>query len=204
VKSLIGRIPTLLLCVATATPMFAGNIVADPGFEAWGSSGTSAVWNQNRGSGCAAPLTSNVAHDGSYSAMLGFACSNLDIISQTITTVPGTNYTFSFWFNLIIDPSQDQEVVYAPEFRASWDGNVLIDSFVTGGWEFHPYAVTATGSSTTIAFAGENLLAFTQVDTVAVESAGGSSVPEPFTASLMFSGLLAVASFRSRFSRQQS
>jgi hypothetical protein len=68
---------------AQAVPASA-NLLSNPGFE----TGSFSPWSHN-----GATVVSSDAHNGSYDASFG----DLSDISQTVTTVVGEDYQFSFW-----------------------------------------------------------------------------------------------------------
>ena len=181
-----------------AAPVMAANIVTDSGFEAWGTSGSTSVWSQNRGIGCSYPLLSTyAAHRGLLRSHSAMAVQISTRSPRTLSTQPGATYDVSFWVNVLVDPNQDQEAYYLPEFRAYWGDTQVADLLVTGDWEYHSYTLTAANSVTTIAFAGTNLLAATEVDDISVEL-HPTDIPEPSIGALAFGSLAARAGLRRR------
>jgi hypothetical protein len=73
-------------------------------------------------------------------------------ISQTIQTIPGRNYTISFYFSPRPSTDESNNVL---EF--AWDGDVKDTITGSGGsntiWNQSSYSFTATGFTTTIKFA---------------------------------------------------
>jgi hypothetical protein len=123
--------------------------------------------------------------------------------SQTISTTPGTSYTFSFV--LAHDSSGGTQVLpplplYPPtqDFQASWNGSPVL-SFVLPTpnilpWTPYTFTVEATGSSSTISFAGQDTGGYYWVDNVSV-------IPEPASMLLFGPGLVGLAAVRRRFKK---
>jgi len=119
-------------------------------------------------------------HTGTYGAAFGAEGTQDDTIKQTITTVPGQTYFFSFWLkNIWGNPPND--------FTASWDGIPLLSLVTSGAFDYtqYTYLVTATGTSSTISFAGLEPSGAYALDDVNV-----SAVPLPASVLLLGSGLM--------------
>jgi FG-GAP-like repeat len=102
---------------------------------------------------------------------------SLGMFSQTITTVPGRTYLFSFTFS--------SDGASGNQFRAIWNGNAVLTvpstppsstSSYNPGWAsfdgsaIYGFAVTATSTSTTISFSGQgNGSSYVGVDDVSVQ-----------------------------------
>jgi hypothetical protein len=67
------------------------------------------------------------AHSGFATAEMG-TVGTLSHISQTLNTIPGTNYLVSFWLK--------SDGTTPSEFVARWNGTILIDQpgFLAGPW----------------------------------------------------------------------
>lgn len=182
------------------TTAHAANLVSNPGFETW-DGGAPVGWSVIRSSSIS--FFNALGHnDAGYSAALGaWSYTSLDTLSQTIATVPGTVYTFSFWANVVVDPNQNQEDEqyggYLPILRGYWNDALVADLYVTGDWLFCSSSVMATGTSTTISFAGRNAHSVSAVDDVFVDVAP-SAVPGPGTILLFAPGLVGLAGLRRR------
>jgi hypothetical protein len=145
-------------------------------------------------------------------------------LSQAISTVPGTLYTFAF---LLLHDSrggtQSIPPYYPPtqSFQASWNGSTIFtaptgnfdDSATTYyesspswwfgtpvyTWESFEFTVQATGAFTPIAFSGQDTGGYYFLDNVSVNQF--SSVPEPMTLILLGAGLLGVVGVRRKFKK---
>ncbi len=107
-------------------------------------------------------------HSGNYEAAFG-ASGEIDYLSQTLPTTPGTSYLLSFWLN-----SPDGET--PNEFEVSWDGTTLFDEtdLPAIGWTNLQFVVTATGTSTVLQFGGRDDPSYLALDDVSVVAASVS------------------------------
>jgi len=133
-----------ILLAASVVPGRA-NLITDPGFESCASAGdTPPDWTASSAN---ADCSLN-PHTGSYSADFADAASTL---SQTITTIAGDNYDFSFWL--------EREVTTPDFFTASFGGDQVLDLVNESGfagYTLEDFTVAAAGTSTTIELGGEN------------------------------------------------
>jgi hypothetical protein len=126
--------------------------------------------------------------------------------SQTISTVPDASYTFAF---LLMHDSPGGTQNIAPYYpatqvlQASWNGNVIFTAptgnFATGTsyesspssngytWANYEFTVQATGTSTLIAFSGQDTGGYYFLDNVSVNQL--SPVPEPESCATLLAGL---------------
>lgn len=146
----------------------APSLVINGGFETGDFTG----WTVNDPTDFTFVDTGN-AHSGNFSAYFS-AIGTDGTISQTIVTVPGRHYTFSFW--LYSDGATPNH------FSASFGGTTVfsVTNDPAHGYVQHTFDVVATGTSTVIRFAGRNDQGFLQLDDV---SLFGPFTAEPATAS---------------------
>jgi hypothetical protein len=135
------------------------------------------------------------AHSGTYSAYFGNLADDA-VLSQSIATVAGQSYTFSFYLQ------SDNNYGATPDnhFAASFGGTTLLDLVDADSFPFqlYSYSVTATGANTTISFSSYNSVIFFSLDDVSVV-ASAAGVPEPANWALMIAGFgLAGAAVRRR------
>ena len=127
------------------------------------------------------------AHSGSYGAYFGAygttAGDNDTLMQTTIQTVAGNSYTFDFW----LAHSDNRVTGSDNDFHASWNGTDVLALTNSGsfGWTEYTFTKVATGSSSTIAFAGQEVPASYNLDDVSL-----TAVPLPPSALLLGSGLL--------------
>jgi hypothetical protein len=106
-------------------------------------------------------------------------------ITQTIATVGGNHYTFSFdLFGF------DGGNFYS----AAFDGVTLLSgNGATGGYDSHVFDVIASGASTAVTFTFQHNPSYYLLDNVSVTD-GVAGVPEPASWALMLTGFLGAGS----------
>jgi hypothetical protein len=189
---------SLTIAATSLLPLKASNIVLNGGFE----TGDFSSWTvTNAAASTHLFVTSNTGNTGVHAAAFEATREGLyDSIAQTLTTINGESYTFTFFLvgnfgNFRSEP--DSAFDPDADFQVSWDGNLVLDSHAANNTSFDftqfSFSEVATGNDT-ITFSGYNIPGAYFLDDVAVSSA--SSVPEPATWMLLIGPLLTVSIFR--------
>ena len=108
-------------------------------------------------------------HSGQYAIALGSV--GLDgTLSQTIQTIPGQQYTLSFWL-------ENEQTSSTDNFTVTWDGQTLLalTSAPAEGYTLYTYTVTATGSNSLLEFAARQDPSQWNLDDVSVIPAGAET-----------------------------
>jgi hypothetical protein len=165
----------------------AGNLVANPSFENDGGNTSALICPISDWSGCSGinagvTATRDPILAGHFAYLAIGTVGSLGYVSQTISTVAGQKYAFSFEFSSDGAPGN--------RFQAVWDGAILIDvtdSAFNPGWPLFDgtdvlsFSVTADSAASTISFGGQgNGTSFIGVDGVGVDA-----VPEPASIALL-------------------
>ena len=130
------------------------NLVQNPGFEAGPILTAPPNWTFNIADGYdyvdnGTTAIGILAHSGvNFLAIGNLASDGLCTLAQTLNTVAGQIYVFTYWWTSDSPPPDQLQV--------SWNGTVLtnIVNVSVVGWTQHRFNVVATGASTTIQFAG--------------------------------------------------
>ena len=155
--------------VAKAVPI---ELVTNGGFETGDLTG----WTCTNADSC---VVGGVAHSGTF-AVDGFDNTGFATLSQTIATIAGANYNFSFY------SETEAQVIYSGNilhYQVGSEPTVLVPT--TTSWAMTSTSFTATGPTTALQFYFETdpgTLTW-RIDDVSVTS----TVPEP--ASLLLMGL---------------
>jgi hypothetical protein len=183
-----GFLAVVMICAMSS---FAGaaDLVVNGGFE----TGNLAGWTQFGNTGftgvsnifpCAGPgsflASPPHAHSGNCEAYFGPVGSDGGI-QQTLGTVAGQQYAFSYWDAMNGGPTNDLSVYW---------NNTLLDGFTNAGpfdWTQHSFTVTALGNDV-IEFSARQDPAYVGLDDISVVA-----TPEPASLTLLGTGLAGLA-----------
>ena len=139
----------------TVSLVVGGSIVQNGGFETgdftgWTLAGDTLAGNLIYNAVASSGDFAGVVHSGNYGAFLGeggFPAT----LSQTVATMPGQLYQFSFWLD---NPQAGTNQIFA----ASWDGNSLVNftNPPAFAWTNFQFLVPASDTNTVLQFAAEN------------------------------------------------
>lgn len=170
-----------------------GNEILIPSWDGWTLSPASQGSNFYIG-GCYVPGPSM------YQAIFTGPGPDSDAIGQSILTVPGTTYTFSFW---LAQPWPLTSSYSPGDFEAYWNGTSVLSITDTRdfGWTQYSFSVVATEESTALAFSGRANVSWDDargffLTGISVEPGAGSQVPVPSTLWLLGSGLVGLVGLR--------
>jgi hypothetical protein len=134
-----------------AAQLVSANLIVNPGFETGDFTGWPTTLATSGSNLFVVPVNS---HSGTYAVSFGASSGDLDAISQSLATTPGTLYQIRFWLKLININN---------EFRITFGGVTLLNLVDTDtgpfGYEhYKQFTLTgfATGSSTILEFAARN------------------------------------------------
>jgi hypothetical protein len=194
--SRFARAAVLAIAVCCATDCrttLAANLVTNGGFETGDLTGWTASPNSGLpfvgASGTIGDLFNLVPYQGQYFGALGYndGITGYGTVSQTVPTIPGDNYTFSFAY--FVEPSNGNGPT---ELTATFGSQTAIslindNSFTSDpitndvNWATYSHVFTATSASTTISFYGINDPYYNGIDSVSVTFFS----PEPSSVALL-------------------
>lgn len=179
----MSKFVLLAAAALVAAPAMAANLVTNGSFETGNFSGW--VQGGNTGFTSVIPALTNVSipfvpTDGQFQAEFG-PVGSVGTLSQTIATVAGRRYAFSFDIGTVVG---------SPNFyAASFDGVVLdsITNSLTMAYNRRTFTVDATGASSVISFAFRHDPSFYYLDNVTVSEVV-AGVPEPTSWAMLIVG----------------
>lgn len=192
---------SLVVPLFTALPSFAdsasicdadsGNLVLNCGFELDTGFQDLEDWTVAGGSPTAF-LSTTPVNSGNFAATFTSNAGDA-YLSQTLSTVAGDSYTFSFYLDVV--PVNASSGNGESLMQADWNGTTELDltstSTIASGWQLYSYDVTATSSSTVIQFGGLDPVGYNYLDDVEVNLVpSGATVPEPSTIPVLAVGLI--------------
>jgi hypothetical protein len=185
---------TLLFVLALSAHCGAAELVTNGGFE----TGSFSNWTVTPAAqGSVLVIDTSTPHAGAYDAAFGATRSQDDSISQTLATVPGQSYTFSFWLAHPTGRSTN-------DFSASWNGNPVLSLTNSLLFPYTQYSFTETAGAgaTIISFSGLENPAYFYLDDVSVQ--GPQSVPEPISLFLFGAGLMGMTVIGRKTRKQEA
>jgi hypothetical protein len=182
-----------VLVLGTAVLASAGNLVQNGSFETGDFTGWTLSGNSSFSGVCdISTCPGNFApEDGNFAAYFGTVGDYVHL-SQQIATMPGQQYTLSFY---LADPQGGTPNYFSVQFgTAQFSFTNFGAAF---GWQKLVLSTTATSSQTLLEFSFRQDPAYWFLDNVQV-NAGSQSTPEPGTMALFGTGALGLAALARR------
>ncbi len=178
-----------LLTVGTAALAQVNNGSFETGdFTGWTVSGDTAFVGVCDVSTCPGGFA---PQDGNFAAYFG-PVGDTATISQSIATIPGDQYSLSFY---LANPVGGTPNYFSVTFGNS---SFSFSNFgVAFGWQQFTLSTVATSDQTNLSFTFRNDPSYWFLDNVSVTQSGGT-VPEPGSMALFGTGIVAVAAFARR------
>jgi hypothetical protein len=197
----------VLLVSFVIAPCGAAELVQNGGFEtgdfsSWTTALASSGSDLAVGSLSSSP--SVTPHTGTYAASFGAFGTQDDSISQTLATVAGQSYTFSFWLDHPFGRSTN-------DFSASWGGTSLIGGAIPAlpltdsrlfPYTQYTFTEIAGPSPTVITFSGLEVPEYFYLDDVSVT--GPQAVPEPLSLFLFGAGLVGMTVIKRKDRKEEA
>jgi len=185
---MLKRFPVSLFAVLVAlvlvAPCGAAELVQNGGFE----TGNFNFWTVTpASSGSLLVVNTADPHTGTYAAAFGAVGTQDDTITQTLATVAGQSYTFSFW---LAHPYNTT----ANDFHVFWDGGQVLSTNGAANFGYTQFSFneTAGAGPSVISFSGLENPAYFYLDDVSV-TGPAPSVPEPLSLLFLGTGLVGMA-----------
>jgi hypothetical protein len=187
-----GAGPAQAQAIPSICDAIPGNLVTNCGFDIIPDPGSFAGWTVTEASNGSALALGGNSHSGVLAAQFGATAGIDDVISQTITTVPGRSYGLTFYWQG--DPGSTSDGYFA-----RWNGQTLVDvtdNFVDG---YIQYSFTEVGTgSDTLTFGGQDATgSYVQLDDISLV-ARSVVMPEPTALLLFGAGLAGIGAVRRR------
>ena len=114
---------------------------------------------------------------GTYAAFFGNP-GGISTISQTLATLAGTTYNISFW---LMNEADALGATTPNSFEFDWGGvaQLTVANAPVSGYNNYQFSLLANSASTDLTFKFNHATAFWDFDSVTVEAAATSAVPEP-------------------------
>jgi len=189
IQALLAGAAMALVASAAAVSASAAELVTNGGFETGDLSG----WSLTGNTGFSGVVSS--PHSGAFAFSDG-AVNSPGLLSQTVATIAGQSYDFSFWLrNGSGTPNA---------FSASLGGALLTTLSNAAAFDYTHFfgTVVATSNNASLTFSFQQNPSFWQFDDVSLVGSSGA-IPEPASWALMLTGFLgAGAAIRANRRRQ--